>query len=310
MTPFSVTTEVAACPWNPKHRLALIGLQARALDDRTTPARNLVFLLDVSGSMMPPDKLPLVKTALRMLADTLTRARSHRDRRLRRRERPRAAVDAAATSKERSIGAIDGLEAGGSTNGAAGHQARLRDGAQQQFIKGGINRVILATDGDFNVGVTSQGDLTRLIEEKRDAAASSCRSSASAPATSRTRRWRSWPIRGNGNYAYLDSLHEARQACSSTQAGATLVTVAKDVKIQVEFNPARRRLSPDRLREPAAAEGGLQRRQEGRRRDRRRALGDGALRDRARRRGDRSAGSRSAEYQRRTPATRGDGATN
>ncbi len=163
--PFSVTTEIAACPWNPKHQLALIGLQARPLDMDSVPARNLVFLIDVSGSMMPPDKLPLIRTAMRMLVDTLT-------------ERDRIAIVVYAGSsglvlpstsgaqKEQIHQAIARLEAGGSTNGAAGITLAYQV-AQEQFVKGGINRVILATDGDFNVGVTNQGDLTRLIEEKR-----------------------------------------------------------------------------------------------------------------------------------------------
>ena len=160
--PFSVTTEVAACPWNPRHRLALVGLQARRLETGRTPPRNLVFLLDVSGSMNQPDKLPLVKTAMRMLADTLNPS-----------DRVAIVVYAGAsglvlpsTSGEHKADiqrAIAELQHGGSTNGAAGIQLAY-DVATQHFIKGGINRVILATDGDFNVGVTSQGELIRLIE--------------------------------------------------------------------------------------------------------------------------------------------------
>ena len=231
--PFSVTTELAACPWNPAHRLALVGLQTRALDLDSVPARNLVFLLDVSGSMASSDKLPLVRTAMRMLVDTLTS-----------RDRLAIVVYAGASGivlpptngahKERIHEAIARLEAGGSTNGGAGIQLAYQV-AQEQFVRGGINRVILATDGDFNVGVTNQGDLTRLIEEKR---ASGIFLSVLGVGTGNIKdsTMEKLADRGNGNYAYLDSLHEARRVLVH-EAGATLVTVAKDVKIQVEFNP-------------------------------------------------------------------------
>jgi Ca-activated chloride channel homolog len=232
--PFSVSTEVAACPWNPAHRLALIGLQAQTVDLSTVEGRNLVFLLDVSGSMMPPDKLPLIRTAMRMLVDTLS-------------DRDRIAIvvyagasglvlpSTSGADKERIHQAIARLEAGGSTNGAAGISLAYQI-AKEQFIKGGINRVILATDGDFNVGVTNQGELTRLIEEKR---ASGIFLSVLGVGTGNLKdsTMEKLADRGNGNYAYLDSLHEARKVLVR-EAGATLVTVAKDVKIQVEFNPA------------------------------------------------------------------------
>jgi Ca-activated chloride channel family protein len=232
--PFSVTTEIATCPWKPDHKLALIGLQARPLDDDSVPARNLVFLLDVSGSMQPPDKLPLVRTAMRMLVDTLTG-----------RDRIAIVVYAGASGvvlpstsgadKERIHEAIARLEAGGSTNGGAGIQLAYKI-AEEQFVKGGINRVILATDGDFNVGVTNQGDLIRLIEQKRT---TGIFLSVLGVGTGNVKdsTMEKLADRGNGNYAYLDSLHEARKVLVK-EAGATLVTVAKDVKIQIEFNPA------------------------------------------------------------------------
>jgi Ca-activated chloride channel family protein len=231
--PFSVTTELAPCPWNRDHRLALIGLQARPLDLDAVPARNLVFLLDVSGSMEPPDKLPLVRTAMRMLVDTLTA-----------RDRIAIVVYAGASGivlpstsgahKDKIHEAIARLEAGGSTNGGAGITLAYQT-AQQHFITGGINRVILATDGDFNVGVTNQGDLTRLIEDKR---ASGIFLSVLGVGTGNTKdsTMEKLADKGNGNYAYLDSLHEARKVLVR-EAGATLATVAKDVKIQIEFNP-------------------------------------------------------------------------
>jgi Ca-activated chloride channel family protein len=231
--PFSVTTELAACPWNLRHRLALIGLRARPIDQRRL-ARNLVFLLDVSGSMMPPDKLPLVKKAMRMLVDTLSDE-----------DRIAIVVYAGASGlalpatpgnqKDRIHQAIARLEAGGSTNGAAGITLAYRI-AREQFIRGGINRVILATDGDFNVGVTSQGELTRLIEQAREGGVFL---SVLGVGTGNLKdsTMEKLADKGNGNYAYLDSLHEARKVLVA-EGGGTLVTVAKDVKIQVEFNPA------------------------------------------------------------------------
>jgi Ca-activated chloride channel family protein len=232
--PFSVTTELASCPWNPRHRLALVGLQTRPLEADSPPRRNLVFLLDVSGSMTSPDKLPLVRTAMRMLVDTLTAQ-----------DRIAIVVYAGASGivlpstsgadKETIHQAIARLEAGGSTNGAAGITLAYQV-AQEHFVKGGINRVILATDGDFNVGVTNQGDLTRLIEEKR---AGGVFLSVLGVGTGNVKdsTMEKLADKGNGNYAYLDSLHEARKVLVG-EAGATLVTVAKDVKIQVEFNPS------------------------------------------------------------------------
>jgi Ca-activated chloride channel family protein len=231
--PFSVTTELAACPWNPKHRLALIGLQGRSLDERDPAPRNLVFLLDVSGSMMPADKLPLVRTAMRMLTDVLT-------------ERDRVAIvvyagasglvlpSTSGDQKERIHQALGTLEAGGSTNGAEGIQLAY-EVARRHFIRGGVNRVILATDGDFNVGVTNQSDLVRLIEQQR---ASGIFLSVLGVGTGNLKdsTMEKLADKGNGNYSYLDSVHEARKVLVR-EAGGTLETIAKDVKIQVEFNP-------------------------------------------------------------------------
>ena len=231
--PFSVTTELAACPWNPRHKLALIGLQAQPISQEKTPPRNLVFLLDVSGSMTPSNKLPLVKSAMRMLVDTLTPSDS-----------VAIVVYAGASGlvlpstsgdhKAQIQRAIAELQPGGSTNGAAGIQLAYEI-AQRSFISKGINRVILATDGDFNVGVTSQGELIRLIEEKREKGVFL---SVLGVGTGNLKdsTMEKLADRGNGNYSYLDSLHEARRALIE-EAGATLVTVGRDVKIQVEFNP-------------------------------------------------------------------------
>jgi len=231
--PFSVTTDVGPCPWNPRHRLALIGLQARRISQEETPTRNLVFLLDVSGSMTPANKLPLVRTAMRMLADTLRTS-----------DRVAIVVYAGASGlalpsttgdrKGEIQRAIAELRPGGSTNGAAGIQLAY-DVAMRHFVKGGINRVILATDGDFNVGVTSEGELVRLIEEQRERGVFL---SVLGVGTGNVKdsTMEKLADKGNGNYAYLDSLHEARRVLVA-EAGSTLVTVAKDVKIQVEFNP-------------------------------------------------------------------------
>jgi Ca-activated chloride channel family protein len=232
--PFSITTELAVCPWNTKHRLALIGLQGREIAEADASPRNLVFLIDVSGSMMPPDKLPLVRTAMRMLTDVLTA-----------RDRVAIVVYAGASGlvlpstpgdqKATVHRAIAELEAGGSTNGGAGITLAYRI-AREHFIKGGVNRVVLATDGDFNVGVTSEDELVRLIEEER---ASGVFLSVLGVGTGNVQdsMMEKLADKGNGNYAYLDSLHEARKVLVR-EAGSTLVTIAKDVKIQVEFNPA------------------------------------------------------------------------
>ena len=231
--PFSITTELAECPWNPDHRLALIGIQGRAVTRREPAPRNLVFLIDVSGSMASHDKLPLVQSAMRMLVDELE-------------ERDRVAIVVYAgasglalpstTGRDKAAitRAIAELEPGGSTNGAEGIQLAYRV-AREHFIRGGVNRVVLATDGDFNVGVTSQDALVRLIERERQ---SGVFLSVLGVGTGNLKDSTMEQLagKGNGNYAYLDSLHEARKVLVR-ELGGTLDTIAKDVKIQVEFNP-------------------------------------------------------------------------
>jgi Ca-activated chloride channel family protein len=231
--PFSIATELTACPWTPAHRLALVGLQGRDLDEREPAPRNLVFLIDVSGSMQPPGKLPLVRTAMRMLADALTSA-----------DRVAIVVYAGASGlvlpstpgdrKSMIHRAIAELEAGGSTNGGAGITLAYQI-AREHFMPGGVNRVVLATDGDFNVGVTGQDELVRLIGEQRE---SGVFLSVLGVGTGNLKdsTMEKLADKGNGNYSYLDSLHEARKVLVR-EAGGTLVTIAKDVKIQVEFNP-------------------------------------------------------------------------
>jgi Ca-activated chloride channel family protein len=232
--PFGVTTELVPCPWNSRHKLALIGLQARRLPPGKIPPRNLVFLLDVSGSMTSANKLPLVKNAMQMLAETLTA----QDRVAIVTYAGTTGVALPATRGDRHgviQEAISALNSGGSTNGGAGIQLAYQI-AQENFVKGGINRVILATDGDFNVGVTNIDALTQMIEEKRT---SGVFLSVLGVGTGNLKdaTMEKLADKGNGNYSYLDSLTEARKVLVA-EAGSTLVTVAKDVKIQVEFNPA------------------------------------------------------------------------
>ena len=232
--PFSVQADVAGCPWEASHRLVRIGLKGKEIAADKRGASNLVFLLDVSGSMMPPERLPLVKQAMRLLVEKLTES-----------DRVALVVYAGSSGlalpsttgdrKEQILDALENLKAGGSTNGAAGIQLAYSV-AQKNFIKGGVNRVILATDGDFNVGVTSQGDLIRLIQEKaRDGVFLSVLGVGTDNLKDSTMQ--KLADKGNGNYAYLDSLDEARKVLVQ-QMNGTLVTIAKDVKIQVEFNPA------------------------------------------------------------------------
>jgi len=232
--PFSVHIDIADCPWNDAHRLARIGLKGREVLSENRPPCNLVFLLDVSGSMQPENKLPLVKKAMRMLVQNLTS-----------KDRVAIAVYAGASglalpstpasNSPAILAAIDQLEANGSTNGAAGIQLAYQV-AQENFIPGGINRVILATDGDFNVGVTSQSDLVDLIERK---AKSGVFLSVFGFGMDNLKdsTLEKLADKGNGNYGYIDTETEARKALGE-QINGTLVTIAKDVKIQVEFNPA------------------------------------------------------------------------
>lgn len=233
--PFSVTTRLAECPWNQPHSLLQIGLQAKKLDEDALPASNLVFLLDVSGSMDAPDKLDLVKRAFLAMTENLkdgdsvsivTYASSDK-----------VVLDGASGSdRTRIMTAIENLEAGGSTAGSKGIKTAY-ELAEKHFIKGGNNRVILATDGDLNVGVTSEGGLTRLIQKKRK---SGVFLSVLGFGTGNIKdnKMEALADNGNGQYAYIDSMAEARKVLVE-EMGGTLFTVAKDVKFQVEFNPAK-----------------------------------------------------------------------
>jgi Ca-activated chloride channel family protein len=231
--PFSVDVEIGEAPWNPRHRLARIGLMGQVLPPGQRPPGNLVFLLDVSGSMQTPNKLPLVKSAMRMLTDNLTSA-----------DRVSIVVYAGAAGlvlpstpagdRETILAAIDNLEAGGSTAGGAGIRLAYAT-AREGFVEGGVNRVILCTDGDFNVGTTDQSELVELIEnEAADGIFLTVLGFGMGNYKDSTLE--KLADHGNGNYGYIDGKLEARRMLVE-QVGGTLVTIAKDVKIQVEFNP-------------------------------------------------------------------------
>jgi Ca-activated chloride channel family protein len=232
--PFSVTHEVFACPWAPGHQLVRIGLQGRRLKLDQLPPRNLVFLVDVSGSMSDTNKLPLVKQGLIRLCDSL-------------RPQDRVALVVYAGSSglvlEPTVGsdrariqeALGRLGAGGSTHGSAGLK-QAYEVARQNFQTGADNRVVLCTDGDFNVGISDEGSLVRLIEEERKSGVFlTCLGFGMGNLKDATLE--QLADKGNGNYAYIDSLKEMEKVFGA--GGASLVTIAKDVKLQVEFNPSR-----------------------------------------------------------------------
>ncbi len=233
--PFAVATEVWEAPWKREHRLVRIGLHARSIDTEDLPASNLVFLLDVSGSMTPHNKLPLLKKAFALLVDQL-----------RPEDRVAIVVYAGAAGlvlpstpgnrKDEILAALERLDAGGSTAGGAGIRLAYET-AREHFIDGGNNRVILATDGDFNVGASSDGEMVRLIEKERE---SGVFLTVLGFGTGNLKDSKMEQIadHGNGNFHYVDGLLEARKVLVE-EMGGTLLTLAKDVKLQIEFNPAR-----------------------------------------------------------------------
>jgi len=232
--PFAASLEVASAPWMPEHRLVRIGLKGREVTDAQRPAANLVFLLDVSGSMNEPNKLPLVKQSLRLLVHKL-RPDDHVAIAVYAGASGLALPSTSAREQTKILKAIEELTPGGSTNGALGIQLAY-DIAKANFIPGGVNRVILATDGDWNVGTTSEGELMRLIGEKAKSGVF-LSVLGFGMGNLKDSMLEQLADKGNGNYAYIDTLAEARKTLVE-QAGGTLVTIAKDVKIQVEFNPA------------------------------------------------------------------------
>jgi Ca-activated chloride channel homolog len=233
--PLRVVTELSAAPWNPEHQLLLVGVQGKRVETVALPPRNLVFLIDVSGSMESPNKLPLLKRSLETLTATL-------------RESDRVAIVVYAgasgvvlppTSGDRKAeiaAALERLEAGGSTNGGAGIELAYSI-AEQLRRPGATTRVVLATDGDFNVGPSDEDALSRLIEQKRDSGVF-LSVLGFGMGNYKDSTLELLADRGNGNYAYVDSLAEARKVLVA-EGGATLVTLAQDVKLQLEFNPAK-----------------------------------------------------------------------
>jgi Ca-activated chloride channel family protein len=234
-SPVAIHTELSSAPWNTKHRLLRIGLKAKTITTKNLPASNLVFLIDVSGSMNSANKLPLVQSSLKMLVDQL-----------RPQDKVALVVYAGAAGvvlpstggdkKETIKNAIDNLSAGGSTAGGEGIKLAYKIAAAN-FIKTGNNRIILATDGDFNVGASSDDDMEKLIEKKRESGIF-LSVLGYGMGNYKDSKMETLADEGNGNYAYIDNITEARKTLVS-EFGGTLFTVAKDVKLQIEFNPAK-----------------------------------------------------------------------
>jgi Ca-activated chloride channel family protein len=233
--PFSINTEISECPWNNSHRLVMIGLQGKKISSENLPPANLVFLVDVSGSMMDANKLPLVKQSLKLLADQL---------------RPQDKVamvvyagnaglvlpSVSGEERGKIKDAIEQLEAGGSTAGGAGIQLAYKV-AKDNFFKNGNNRVILCTDGDFNVGASSDAALEQMIEEERKSGVF-LTVLGYGTGNYQDAKMQKLADKGNGNHGYIDNFQEARKVLVN-EFGGTLFTIAKDVKLQVEFNPAK-----------------------------------------------------------------------
>ncbi|ASU36485.1 vWA domain-containing protein [Mucilaginibacter xinganensis] len=233
--PVAIHTELSSAPWNSKHRLLRIGLKAKTIESKNLPPSNLVFLIDVSGSMDEPNKLPLVKASMKMLADQL-------------RAKDKVAIVVYAgnaglvlpsTSGDKKLtikSAIDNLNAGGSTAGGEGIKLAYKI-AKENFMPKGNNRIIMATDGDFNVGASSDGDMEQLITKER-ASNVAISIMGFGMGNYKDSKMETLADKGNGNYAYIDNVTEAHKALVS-EFGGTLFTVAKDVKLQIEFNPAK-----------------------------------------------------------------------
>jgi len=231
--PFTVSTEIAACPWNNQHRIALIGLQGKNIPTENLPPSNLVFLIDVSGSMWDPNKLPLVQQSMKLLTDQL-------------REQDNVAIvvyagsaglvlpSTSGANKTKIKEAINALQAGGSTAGGEGIKLAYKT-AIENFKKKGNNRVILCTDGDFNVGTSSDDELERLIEKERESGVF-LTVLGFGMGNYQDAKMQKLADKGNGNHGYIDGLAEAKKMLVS-EFGGTLFTIAKDVKLQIEFNP-------------------------------------------------------------------------
>lgn len=232
--PFSINTEISECPWNKDHQIVHIGLQGRRISTENLPPSNLVFLIDVSGSMQQYNKLPLLKSAFKLLVNEL-----------RAQDRVSLVVYAGAAGvvlpatpgneKKKIIDAIEKLEAGGSTAGGAGIQLAYEI-AQKNFKTEGNNRVIIATDGDFNIGASSNAEMERLIAEKRESGVF-LTVLGFGMGNYKDSKMEGLANKGNGNYAYIDNILEAKKVFVN-EFGGTMFTIAKDVKLQIEFNPA------------------------------------------------------------------------
>ena len=232
--PFAVITEASTCPWNNDNHLLMVGMQGKKIATENLPPSNLVFLIDVSGSMSSMNKLPLLKSSLKMLVNNM-------------REEDRVAITVYAgaaglvlpptpgSNRQKIIDALDRLEAGGSTAGAAGIQLAYNT-AREYFVEEGNNRVILATDGDFNVGVSSDGELVKMIEKERESGVF-LTVLGFGTGNYKDNKMQELADHGNGNHYYIDNINEGRKVLVK-EFGGTLFTIAKDVKIQIEFNPA------------------------------------------------------------------------
>jgi Ca-activated chloride channel family protein len=233
--PFAVYTELSVCPWNSKHQLLHVGLKGKSMDKSELPPSNLVFLIDVSGSMSDANKLPLLKSAFQLLV-----------RELRPEDHVAIVVYAGAaglvlestpgSEKDKILEAIDRLQSGGSTAGGEGLLLAYKT-AEANFVEGGNNRIILATDGDFNIGVSSNAEMERIVEKEREKGVF-ITVLGFGMGNYKDDKMEIIADKGNGNYAYIDNIQEARKTMVSEFAG-TLFTIAKDVKFQLEFNPAR-----------------------------------------------------------------------
>lgn len=233
--PFSINTEISDAPWNKDHKVVMIGLQGKKIPVENLPASNLVFLIDVSGSMQGPERLGLVKASMKMLVEQL-------------REQDKVAIvvyagaaglvlpSTSGEEKETILEAIEKLEAGGSTAGGAGIKLAYKT-ARDYFIKGGNNRVILCTDGDFNVGASSDQDMETLIEQERKSGVF-LTVLGYGMGNYQDAKMQKLADKGNGNHAYIDGITEAKKVLVN-EFGGTLFTIAKDVKLQIEFNPAK-----------------------------------------------------------------------
>jgi Ca-activated chloride channel family protein len=231
--PVRIVTETTVCPWNKKHQIVRIGVKAKEIPSETLPASNFVFLIDVSGSMYDADKLPLVKSSMKLLVNNL-------------RPKDRVAIvtyagaagvvlpSTSASDRQKIMEALENLQAGGSTAGGAGIQLAYKI-AEKNFIEGGNNRVILCTDGDFNVGVSSSEGLESLIEGKRKSGVF-LTVLGYGMGNYKDNKLQTLSEKGNGNHAYIDNLQEANKVLVN-EFGSTMYAVAKDVKLQVEFNP-------------------------------------------------------------------------